>query len=335
MKRILLWTACLICLIPGTGFADEALTVEPARKTVQLTGYTRSDTTLTLSSEVAGKVKAVHYDVGDTIGEKPFAQIDVTFIDFEIENTRQSIRKLQSAQKKNASRIAYLQKEYNRLNRLFQKEVGTESRLDEALEQLNQARLEADTLAAEEAALKANLAELRERRSRHDISASAGWIVVNRRVEPGEIVTVNTPVADIADFRILVVPLSVTGQELAAIRTLPEVFDARLDGEPVRARIEWVNPEFDEKTRKLSTELALVDYEGERRGGLRFTLPLRIEAEGLWVPKSAVVSRYENPRVTLKKSGATLNVMVLGESGEYLIVADHPQLSVGTELTAP
>lgn len=335
MKRILLWGLCLLCLFSGTGFADGTLTVQPAQKTVQLTGYTRSDTTLTLSSEVAGKVEAVHYEVGDPIGEKPFAEIDSTFIDFQIENTRQSIRKIQAAQKKNASQVAYLQKEFDRLNRLFQKDVGTESRLDEAREQLDQARLEADTLAAEAAALKVALAEIRERRRRHDISAPKGWIVVSRRVEPGEIVTVNTPLAKIADFRNLVVPLSVTGQELAAIRALPEVFEARLEEEPIRARIQWVNPEFDEKTRKLSTELVLVDYDGERRGGLRFTLPLRIESEGLWVPKSAVVSRYENPRLTLKKSGETLSVMVLGESGEYLIVADHPRLTVGTELTAP
>ncbi len=335
MKRIRLWGLCLLCLFPGTGFADETLTVQPARKTFQLTGYTRRVTTLTLSSEVAGKVQAVHYEVGDAIVEKPFAEIDATFIDFEIENTRQSIRKIQAAQKKNDSQIAYLQKEFDRLNRLFQKDVGTESGLDQAREQLNQARLEADTLAAEEAALKVALAELRERRRRHDISAPKGWIVVGRRVEPGEIVTVNTPLAEIADFRNLVVPLSVTGQELAAMRALPEVFEARLEGEPVRTRIEWVNPVFNEKTRKLSTELVLVDYDGERRGGLRFTLPLRIESEGLRVPKSAVVSRYDNPRLTLKQSGETISVMVLGESEKYLIVADHPRLSVGTELAAP
>ncbi len=319
--------------IPATAAAD--MVVQPARKTVLLTGYTRSDTTVTVSSEVSGQVLRVNYDVGQPVGEEPFFEIDPTFIDFQIEGIRQSIRKVSSALEKNASRVTYLQKEFSRYDRLFRIDGATEVQRDQAREELNQTRLEADTLAAEKAALTATLNELQERKRRHRIFAPEGWIVIERMVDPGEIVTVNTPLARIGDYRTLTVPLSVSGEELAAIRSLPAVFPAQIEGEPVNARLDWVNPEFNEKTRKLGLELVLVDYTGERRGGLRFTLPLEIRSAGVRVPRAAVVNRYENPRVTLTSTGETISVMVLGESDGDITLAEDPRLPVGTELSAP
>jgi len=39
----------------------------PAKEKIVLTGYTRSDKSMTLSSEVSGKIMTVKYDVGQTI----------------------------------------------------------------------------------------------------------------------------------------------------------------------------------------------------------------------------------------------------------------------------
>lgn len=323
-------------ILPAFSLAqEEPLQVRGAQKEVVLNGYTRSDTAITVAAEVSGKVIRVNYDVGDTIEEKPFFEIDPTFIDFQIRNTRQSIKKLAAAKKKNESRTAYLKKEYDRFYQLHKGDRATEVKLDSAKEEWDQSILEQDTLDAERAALEITLAELLERKKRHNIHAPVGWVVVEKMVEAGEVITPNNPLAKVADFRKLTVPLSVSGEELAAIRSLSKVFEAELEGEPVKAKLKWVNPEFDEKTRKLMAELLLVDYEGERRGGLRFRLPLQIEAEGYWIPKAAVISRYDNPRVSLKETGETINIMVLGESNGHLIVADHPKLSPGTALASP
>jgi hypothetical protein len=78
---------------------------------------------------------------------------------------------------------------------------------------------------------------LRERKRRHEIYAPAGWIVVAKQVEEGELVTVNTPVARVADFGVLVVPLSVSAQELAAIQQLSPEFNVLLDGKSAKAAI--------------------------------------------------------------------------------------------------
>lgn len=315
--------------------AETPLTVKPAQKRVTLTGFTRGDTTVTISSEVSGKMLKVNYDIGRTIGEAPFFEIDPTFIDFQIESLNQSIQAVEAARKQNESRVAYLRKEFIRMDKLHKGDRATEVRRDAAKEEYDQARLQRNSLAAEKAGLEAQLAELLERKRRHRIFAPEGWIVVRRMVEPGEIVTMNTPLAEVGDYQQLVVPLAVSAEMLDAIRALPELFDATLEGETVKTKLNWVNPEFNEETRKLAVELAVVNYGGERRGGLRFSLDLAIATEGVWIPKTAVINRYENPRVVRKGEEKPINIMVLGESDGHLIAAEDERLPVGTELAAP
>lgn len=328
-KPVLLF---ITVLLGFSAHAQDRPLIQPARKMISLSGYTRSDTVMTVSSEVAGRILHVHYDVGQTVGDKAFFEIDPTFIDFQIRSTRHSLQKIEAALLKNASGVAYLEKEFRRIDQLHKGERATEVKRDAAEEELSQAKLERKTLDAEKAVLQTALSELQERKRRHSISAPKGWIVIRKMAEAGELVTAGTPVAMLGDFRQLTIPLSVSGQELESIRSLGEEFEAQLEGKVVKARLKWVNPEFDEKTRKLGIELILTGYDGEKRGGLRFSLDLETETEGLWIPKEAVISRYDNPRVILKESGETVNIMVLGDSDGHLIVSADKKLKVGAEL---
>lgn len=330
--KVLTLLLMLITAFPCFSFGETELTVQSAKKEITLTGYTRSNASATVSSEVSGKVLKVNYDVGETVGEKPFFEIDPTFINFQIESTRQSLAKIKAAHKKNESRIAYLKKEFKRIDILHKGDRATEVKRDAAQEAFDQARLERNTLKAEKQVLNIALKELQERKKRHNVYAPKGWIIIGKTVEPGEIISTNTPLAKVGDFQNLVIPLSVSGRELEAIQALPEEFDARLEGRQIKARLNWVNPEFDEKTRKLSIELLLINYNKEKRGGLSFSMPFEIDAGGYWVPKSAVVNRYENPRVIVKGTEETVNIIILGESDGHFIIAENKSLPVGTEL---
>ncbi len=315
--------------------SDEALFVERAVKETTLIGYTRSIDTMTISSEVAGRVIAVNYEVGDPVGDNPFVEVDPTFVDFDVQGVRRSLQLLENKGRRADERVKYLQKEFTRIDTLHKGDRATEVRRDEAEQQLIQARLESEAVAIEVAKLKTDLEELLERKRRHKIFAPKGWIVVDKLVETGELVMQGSPLARAADYRTLTVPISASEKELAQIRELPDQFDALLDGLPVKAHLRWVNPEFDEKTRKLATEFAILGYSGEKRGGLRFALSLKLPAEGIQVPKEAVVSRYENPTVTVKSSGEKINVLVLGESDGNYLIGDNPELTPGTELARP
>jgi RND family efflux transporter MFP subunit len=315
--------------------AQENYVVQRAKRELTLTGYTRSRTTVTISSEVAGRILQINYDVGGTIGKLPFLDIDPTFIDLDIAATRKNLEQLKITSQKRRSRVDYLNKDFGRIEKLFQRGSSTESRLDIVREDLVQARFDLQAVGIEIDITQTRLRELRERKSRHTVYAPQGWIVIPKLVEAGELVTIGTPLARVADYEQLVVPLSVSDQELAAIQQLAPEFDVRLDGQSAKAAINWINPEFDEKTRKLNMELALHSYPGPRRGGLTCRLTLQTDAEGLSVPKQAVISRYENPRVFLAASGEEVQVLVLGQTESHLIIADDPRLLPGTALRAP
>ena len=110
MRYFLSVIVLFLFAMPGHAQAQGRLLVEWAVKEVDIKGYTRGKTNVTMSSEVSGKVLRVNYDVGQETGSRPFFEIDPTFVDFQIESTRQNIEQLRVALQKCRSRVAYLQK---------------------------------------------------------------------------------------------------------------------------------------------------------------------------------------------------------------------------------
>lgn len=322
-------------IFPPVCFAQETFVVERAQKEVNLTGYTRAKTTVNISSEVSGKITARNYDIGQLVGPDPFFLIDTTFIDFQIESTRHAINELSITMQMKRSRMNYLKKEFDRFKELYQRNSTAGSKRDSAKEEFTQAQLETNSTAVQIAQAKTTLAELEERRRRHRISAPKGWSVTGIQVEVGEIVQVNTSLASVGDYRNLVVPLALSADEFTTLKRLQEPYDASLEEHPVKATIRHIDPQFDEKTRKINLELEVHGYRENRRGGLRLTLPLKVLTGRLQVPKAAVTNRYENPRVKIKSTGEEISVIVLGESNDRLMIGDKPQLQPGVELTSP
>ena len=330
--RALFFLLTLTIVFPCTVCAGSTPVIEHAFKKTFLTGYTRSIRDTTIASEVTGKIVRINYDIGDRIEDTPFCMIDTTFIDFSIAGLNKSLEKLEVSIQQADSRVRYLEKEFKRIDTLYESDSATESRRDASSEELVQARLQARSLRAEKAAVLNSLAEMEERKQRHSIRAPKGWVVVQKMVEEGEIISPQTPLARVADYRILVVPLSVTGDELEAIEHLGKQFDAYIDNEPVKAAIRWINPEFDEGTRKLAIEVIINGYEDDKRGGLEFSLPISLKTTGLAIPKDAVINRYENPRITLKETGDVFTVLIVSESEDFFMIAEDNRLKAGMEL---
>ncbi len=330
MQRLLVCLSAWI-ILSGTGWAQDPFIVESARKHITLSGYTRSRAKQTLAAEVNGKVLKVNYDVGQKVAEEPFLEIDPTFIDFQIELNQSALQKLKIGFFRAKSQKDFLQKEFKRIDRLRQGNVATVAKWEAAAEELNQAELALQTTDLEIKSLTIQLNELKERRRRHSLRALKGWVVVSRKVEPGEIIAAGTPLGQIADFTQMVIPLFVNGKQLDALQSEKKI-SVKVEGKPAYARLNWVNPEFDERTRKLAVELALIDYTDQIRGGLLTEFTLEVAAEGLMVPKASVTDRYNNPSVTVKKSGKRVPITILDESGDKVIIADNGSLEIGIGL---
>jgi RND family efflux transporter MFP subunit len=291
-------------------------------RAVTLVGYTRARHVMDVVSEEAGRCVKVVPDVGDTIGKDGvFCVLDTTFVDLAIKKNRLDQKRLES-------NIAYHLKEVSRFEELVGRESAAQSRLDGLQNKLDQAEFELLALKTEEATLE-------ERRARHIIKVPSGWTVTERDVEPGEWISAGTHLGKAADYRMLLVPFSLSPEEYDALKRHKGTAKLRFPDEgeagiTLEAELERVSPAFDPQTRKMSVDLAVSKGVSEMRGGLRAELDMELpEPSGtVLVPMPAVVHRYEEFWLT-RENGDQVRVVFLGNGSQNTARVRSPEVKPG------
>lgn len=322
-----LWPSALPAGDSGSAPAsDEVAVAEPAQRQVVLTGFTRAAARLPLASESAGRVLEVLHDIGDRVGEAGvFARIDGTFLRLELEQ-------IQVRQGRLGKQIAYDQREVARYRELARRDNAAASQLDALEQTLINNRSERDRLDVERRVVE-------ERLRRAEVPAPPGWRITGRQVEPGQWVQAGEVIGEAADFRTLLVPFSLTAEQLEGLQwetTTDSGLELKLAdlGEVVPAKICRENPGFDAETRKSRVELRLRPPEGRARGGLRALLRLAVPepADTVLLPTAAVHESYDEHLVQ-PLEGDAFPVVVLGElttpDGEARLRVRAPRLRAG------
>ena len=317
LKTILITIAATLFLsIVATSLtAQEQVTLQPHYRTITLTGFTYPRKELTISSEVNGKCEAVYADVGEKIPDNGvFARIDTTFIRLDIEANKVN-------QERAERQLAQEEKTLARFTSLRRKESAPQAQLDEA-------ELAADLNKLEIRKLQNEARRLAEKLVRHIITAPPGWLLIERFIEPGELIQESKPVARLGDFRQLLVPLAVSYGELQAIeaarRLQVELPDIALT---LPATIYRTSPVFDAATRKIKVDL-LIDatrhtpdqnIQESLRGGMRAHFSFKsFEANNRFsIPATALINRYE-AQWLMKPDGSTTQIILLGTENNGL-----------------
>ena len=275
---------------------------KPASRIVTLTGFTRCRARMSLVSEIHGRIDKVNYEVGQSINPLGyFAQMDVTFLKFDLE-------KNQVDQDKVKSRISYLDLEAGRYRTM----VGRDSAAQTILDKLEQ---DLDTSNYNLKGIQIQEKKLRETIERSRIKAPAGWKVIVRNIEPGEWVPTGHLLAEIGDFSTLIIPFALTPQGYESLLTHEKPFFLFLPDKDVKVQaVIWrISPAFDLQTRKIKVELKIISDINDLRGGIRIELPLVLpDKDGaLLVPKEGVENRYEEYWLT-RRGGKQVSVVLLG-----------------------
>lgn len=289
---------------------------------VRLIGYTRARHVMDIVSEEAGRCSRVAADIGDVVGKDGvFAALDNTYIDLAIDKNRVDQERLKNM-------IAYRAKEVRRCEKLVERETAAEATLDELRNKLDQSEFELDALKVEEANLK-------ERRTRHLVRVPPGWTVIERRVEPGEWVSVGKCVGKVGDFQTLLVPFSLSPEEFNALGELKGTTELRFadedeNGLTLKASVERISPAFDPQTRKISVDLAVRRGLPHMRGGLRAELILELpDASGaVVVSTSALSERYEEFWLT-RPNGEQVRVVLLSHGPQNTSRVRSPEVKAG------
>jgi len=302
------------------GCFAELLTAKPAHRNHSLFGFTRAVALLPIATEVSGKVRSVHFNVGDELtGDQPLVCIDPTFIDL-------NIRQQQSLNQVSLVDIDYFQKQVKRFRQLVAVKKSAQSDLDGFERQLGLAQ---QNLAVQ----KVQLATLEEQKKRHCIVGPSRWQMVERQVEPGQWLGVGAPVAVLGDYRRLIVPFSIPYAHLARLQNDSQLQLVVTDsGERLKATLHTVSPTFDPTSRKLRIELVIANSDRRLRAGIRVQLIIqgRLTDNQFELPLLAVQKRYEEHWIK-RQSGEEVRVQVLGPvlSKPDQVLIESSQITVG------
>ncbi len=306
-------------------YAQETFTLRTPQTTVSLTGFTRPKVEITVGSEVAGRCLRVSGEVGDVIKEsEPLILIDPAFIRLDLATNGLAQEKLKKT-------ISFNKQELKRYKKLLANKSVSQTRLD-------QAQLQYDLSVIELENLVTNQQRLQERLTRHTIQPVSGFQIMERYIDPGEMISTGQPLAKIGNFQELIVPFTLAFNEYQQLKTgspprlfLPEV-NLTLNAEIFRT-----TPGFDDKSRKIKADLLIAADQVNKltspRGGLRAVLQLVLPDRrgGYIVPATAVQERHNFFWLT-RDDGVKQKVVLLGKAtlDDHVLVSGE-KLKVGEE----
>jgi len=314
----------ILFIITVPAFAEvEWSIVEPAERSVILSGFTYAQAKMPLTAEVEGRVGAIFADIGEPISDaNKFACLDDTFAQIDIKSAQREISR-------NYVDIKFYKKEVARHKKLVDKQTIAVNVLD---------KLERDLSSARDASSIASIHKqrLEEHRRRHCIEAPEGWLVIDRNIELGQWVRQGEVVANVGNYSQLRVPMMMSQKELVALKKNKEAIELYFTeyNLKVQAKIDHISPAFDEATRKTLVDLLITKSLPELQGGMRVSLTLKIpdsDNKSYTIDKRALEERYEEYWVQ-RKDGKSLRVKLLGEQANGKVTISSRDIKLGDQL---
>ena len=298
----------------------ETFKATQASRVITLTGFTRPRVAMTLVSEESAMCTRVYSDVGDTISKSGhFAELDPTFIKLEIAQLQADLKRLRSD-------LTYYDKEARRYIKLVKKNTAAQSELD-----LHIRNFESAEALLRSTQLKLNVD--REHLRRYTLRGPVGWRVIKRYIEPGEWVNKGEKVAELGNFKTLLVPYALTIPELKKVRNSKNLSFRLPDlNIKVPAKLERISPDFDPETRKVEVDFEISTGDFDFRGGLRTELDIKMPDPGgaVVVPKSALFKAYDDTFI-VRPDGVRVKVLVLGDAEDGKVRVSSRAVRSGEE----
>jgi RND family efflux transporter MFP subunit len=305
---------------PAVRVITLTMTSRPFEDKISLPGEIRPYEDLWIKAEVKGQVVSVHVKEGQDV-EKGQRLVQLDDRDY-----RTHIARIEANYK-----LAQL--EYQRISRLTEKNFAAQSKLDQALAQLN--------------TLGAQLQEARLTLGRTRIVAPIAGVINELSAEEGDFLDVNGKVAQILQIENVKVTVGVPESDVDAIQDLQEaeiVIEA-LDNRKVKGRRLFLGFQPRSLARLYDLELVVPNPARRILPGMfaQVELVKKVYDEALTIPLYAVITQGEDRFVYVEKDGkaekrsVTLGVLANWQvhitsglvPGERVIVVGHRFLDHG------
>lgn len=188
---------------------------------------------------------------------------------------------------------------FERSQNLFERQLLAKQALDDAESRFLAADAQIDLSKAQLAQAEARLQELKINLQNTTVTSPVDGFVGKRNVDPGAMVSQNTPIASVVDISRLKMVVNVVEKDIRLV-TVGDSGNVDVDaypGEQFRGRVARVAPVLDPATRTATMEIEIANGDGRLKPGMYARVSLIVEdrKNTLVAPKTAVVD-FENKR---------------------------------------
>lgn len=188
---------------------------------------------------------------------------------------------------------------FDRSKNLFERQLLAKQALDDAESRYLAAEAQIDLSKAQLAQAEARLQELKINLQNTNVTSPVDGYVGKRNVDPGAMVSQNTPIASVVDISKLKMVVNVVEKDIRLV-TVGDSGDVDVDaypGEKFHGRIARVAPVLDPATRTATMEIEIANNDKRLKPGMYARVSLTVEERKntLVAPKTAVID-FENKR---------------------------------------
>lgn len=255
---------------PATPVEAVKVRVEMVSEQVSAVGTLRSNESVIVRPEIAGRISSIHFDEGEPVeAGQTLVSLDDSTHQAELADVRASLN--------------LAERNFKRLDELFEKGSTSARERDEAL-----ARAES---------MRAALQLAQARLAKTDVNAPFSGILGLRRVSPGDYVTPGQDMVNLEDIDPIKVDFRIPERFLSSLST-GQIIRVRVDAFPGRSfegEVYAIDPQVDPTGRSIAIRARVDNADRVLRPGLfaRVRLIVDERPDALVVPEQALVPRGE------------------------------------------
>jgi len=256
--------------------------------------------TVDVAPRTNGRLLSVSVQMGDPVRRgQVMAKIEDREIVEQVSQAEASQQVSKATIRAREADLKVAQVNFDRSKNLFERQLLAKQALDDAEAKFLAAEAQIDLSKAQLAQAEARLQELKINLQNTIVTSPVDGFVGKRNVDPGAMVSQNTPIASVVDISRLKMVVNVVEKDIRLV-TVGDRGDVDVDaypGEKFDGRIARVAPVLDPATRTATIEIEIANTDKRLKPGMYARVSLTVEERKgtLVAPKSAVID-FENKR---------------------------------------
>ncbi len=256
--------------------------------------------TVEVAPKTGGRLMSVSVQLGDRVRRgQVMAKIEDREILEQVNQAEASLEVSKATIRQREADLKVAELNFDRSKNLFERQLLAKQSLDDAESRYMAAEAQIDLSKAQLMQTDARLQELRINLQNTTVTSPVDGFVGKRHVDPGAMVSQNSPIASVVEISRLKLIVNVVEKDLRLVNAgdSGEVEVDAYPGEKFPGRIARVAPILDPATRTASMEVEIQNTDNRLKPGMYARVSLTVEERKgtLVAPKSAVID-FESRR---------------------------------------